>query len=68
LEKALTREKKTLRSVRMEIGHDFHEAVWMLRLVIEQFQTEWRWLRKLSREIPRRARAKQPQYFTKSSR
>jgi DNA-binding PadR family transcriptional regulator len=67
LEKELTREKETLRSVRKEVGHEYHEAVWMLCLVIEQFQTELRWLRKLSRQISRRAQAKHPQYFARGS-
>lgn len=63
LEKELTREKEVLRSVRKEVGHTYHEAVWMLSLAIEQFQTELRWLKKLSREISRRAPARNPQYF-----
>jgi hypothetical protein len=33
-----------------------HEAVWMVSFVIEQFKLELRWLRKLKRELPRRAR------------
>ena len=34
----------------------------MVGLVIEQFRTELRWLRKLSRELDRRAPARHPQY------
>ena len=62
LEKELAREEAVLRSIREEVGHRFHEAVWMVGLVIEQFRTELRWLRKLSREVHRRAPARHPQY------
>ena len=62
LEKELTREEETLRSVREEVGHSFHEALWMLSLMIDQFRTELRWLRKLAREAHRRAPARHPQY------
>jgi DNA-binding PadR family transcriptional regulator len=58
LENELSREEATLRSIRQEVGHRFHEAVWMVSLIIEQFRGELRWLRKLERELPRRARAK----------
>jgi DNA-binding PadR family transcriptional regulator len=57
----LAREQQTLEAVRAEVGHDFHEAVWMLRLVIAQFQTEQRWLRKLKREAKNRRPARHPQ-------
>jgi DNA-binding PadR family transcriptional regulator len=62
LEKELAREEAVLRSIREEVGHRFHEAVWMVGLAIEQFRTELRWLRKLSREFDRRAPARHPQY------
>ena len=62
LEKELAREEETLQSIRQEVGHRFHEAVWMVSLVIGQFRTELRWLRKLSREAHRRAPARHPQY------
>jgi DNA-binding PadR family transcriptional regulator len=58
LEKELAREEVTLREVRAEVGHRFHEAVWMLSLAIEQIRTELRWARKLSREFGRRAGAR----------
>jgi DNA-binding PadR family transcriptional regulator len=61
LEKELSREQATLKSIREEVGHRFHEAVWMVSLMIEQFQAELRWLRKLSRELHRRAPARHPQ-------
>ena len=58
LENELSREEATLRSIKKEVGHRFHEAVWMVSLMIEQFRGELRWLRKLERELPRRAAAK----------
>src|SRR5215475_8043275 len=36
LEARLTEEKATLADVMMEVGHPYHEAVWMLQLLIEQ--------------------------------
>jgi DNA-binding PadR family transcriptional regulator len=62
LEKELAREEATLRSVRVEVGHRFHEAVWMLSLTIQQIRMELRWAKKLHREIGRRATARNPEY------
>jgi len=62
LEKELVREEATLRAIRHEVGHRFHEAVWMVSLTIEQFRAELRWLRRLARELPRRAAARRPRY------
>ena len=62
LERELTREAEVLRSIRDEVGHRFHEAVWMVSLVIEQFRTELRWLRRLSVEVHRRAPARHAEY------
>ncbi len=62
LEKELKREVETLRSVRKEVGHRYHEAVWMISLIIDQFRAELKWLRKLEREAPRREAAKHPEY------
>jgi DNA-binding PadR family transcriptional regulator len=58
LESELSREEATLLSIKKEVGHRFHEAVWMVSLMIEGFRGELRWLRKLERELPRRAAAK----------
>jgi DNA-binding PadR family transcriptional regulator len=58
LEKELAREEATLRAIRKEVGHRFHEAVWMVSLIIQQFRAELKWLAKLSREIHYRARAR----------
>jgi DNA-binding PadR family transcriptional regulator len=58
LEKELAREERTLRAIRKEVGHRFHEAVWMVSLTIQQFRVELNWLRKLAREIHRWAGAR----------
>lgn len=58
LEAELAREKMTLRAVRREVGHSYHEAVWMIKLTIAQFRTELRWIGKVSRELRRRAPAR----------
>jgi DNA-binding PadR family transcriptional regulator len=60
LENELAREQATLRAIRAEVGHRFHEAVWMVSLVIAQMRAELRSLRKLSGEIDRRAPAQRP--------
>ena len=62
LEKELLREKESLRSILEEVGHPHHEAVWMVSLMIEQFQVELRWLKKLQRELKHRAPANRPDY------
>ena len=62
VEQEMAREKETLRSILEEVGHPYHEAVWMVSLMIEQFHTELKWLRKLERELPRRAPARHPAY------
>jgi len=56
----LAREEETLREVEREVGHPYHEAVWMITLMIEQFRTELHWLYKVSRELERRAPAQHP--------
>jgi len=68
LEAQVVREKETLRSVLEEVGHARHEAVWMITLMISQFENELRWLRKVAREAPKRCRAKNPQYAAGGSR
>ncbi len=62
LRRELAREEETLQSVLEEVGHRYHEAVWMIELMIEQFRTELRWLGKLKRELPLRAAARHPSY------
>jgi DNA-binding PadR family transcriptional regulator len=60
LESEIEREVATLRDVRDEVGHDYHEAVWMLKLTLAQLKSEVRWLRQVSRELRHRAPAKKP--------
>ena len=67
LKREVEREKETLRSILEEVGHPHHEAVWMVTLMIEQFETELKWLRKVSRELPKRARARNPEYAGESA-
>jgi len=62
LEREVVREKEVLASILKEVGHPYHEAVWMVSFTIKQFQLEVRWLRELKRELPWRARAKNPEY------
>ena len=66
LENELAREKQTLRDVMKEVGHRYHEAVWMLTLTIDHMALELRWLRRLQQESSRRARARNPVYEAKS--
>lgn len=58
LELELAREREVLSSVLDEVGHPCHEAVWMLKLTLEQFKTELAWLDKLGQELPHRAPAR----------
>ncbi|MGB6596947.1 MAG: PadR family transcriptional regulator [Candidatus Acidiferrum sp.] len=62
LQQELAREKETLRSILEEVGHPYHEAVWMVSLMIEQFRTELRWLKRVAQESKKRGRAKHPDY------
>jgi DNA-binding PadR family transcriptional regulator len=67
LEQELEREEQTLLAVEKEVGHRFHEAIWMISLVIEQFRTELRWLSKVERELDRRGPAKHPARIVKDA-
>jgi DNA-binding PadR family transcriptional regulator len=58
LEKELAREEATVIVVRAEVGHRYHEAVWMVSLIIEQFRAELRWLDQIAEEIHLRAPAR----------
>jgi DNA-binding PadR family transcriptional regulator len=57
LESEIAREEETLRDVRAEVGHEFHEAVWMLKLTIKHLKCELQWVRQVARELPRRKQA-----------
>jgi len=58
----LAREQVTLKSIIQEVGHEFHEAVWMVTLTISQFRAELLWLRRLQQTHRRRAAARHPAY------
>lgn len=60
LKKELHRERATLASVLEEVGHPNHEAVWMVKLMIAQFETELHWLARVRSAARRRAAAKYP--------
>ena len=60
LQGELAREEATLHAVEKEVGHRFHEAVWMIKLMIEQFRAELSWLRQVVAEIDRHAPAVNP--------
>jgi DNA-binding PadR family transcriptional regulator len=62
LQKEVVKEEEVLRSILQEVGHPYHEAVWMVGLMIEQFKVELRWLDKVERELRRRGPAKRPEY------
>src|SRR2546430_495146 len=59
LAQEIAREKKMLRAIRKEVGHPYHEAVWMVAFVISRFENELRWLARVKREMRQRAPAKQ---------
>ena len=62
LKNEVAKEKEVLRSILEEVGHPYHEAVWMVSLMIEQFKVELRWLDRVERELRRRGPAKRPEY------
>jgi DNA-binding PadR family transcriptional regulator len=68
LQAELAREEATLRAVETEVGHRFHEAVWMIKLMIEQFRAELGWLRQVGAELDRRAPAVNPARVGKDMR
>src|SRR5580765_6409244 len=56
----LTQKRATLQDVLEEVGHPYHEAVWMLQLKIEQMENEQRWIDRLLKEAGNRAPARNP--------
>jgi DNA-binding PadR family transcriptional regulator len=60
--KEIAREKKTLLSIYGEVGHKYHEAVWMVSLMLDQMRAEVLWSKRLERELGRRANALTPQF------
>jgi len=62
LRNEIAREKKTLLSIYAEVGHKYHEAVWMVGLMLDQMRAEVRWSHQLERDLARRANALTPTY------
>ena len=60
LHQELAREKQTMLAIHAEVGHKFHEAVWMVSLMISQLRTEILWNKRLERSLKRRAVAMYP--------
>lgn len=60
LEARLKVELSTLDDVRVEVGHDHHEAVWMLELKIELTRTELRWIETVIANSAKRGPAQKP--------
>jgi len=58
----VAREKETLQSVLKEVGHPYHEAVWMITLMIAEFETELKWIAKVEKEMRLRGKARHPEY------
>lgn len=58
VEAALKRNEKTLRDVLDEVGHPFHEAIWITSFKVEQCRIELEWLKKVAREARRRGPAR----------
>jgi DNA-binding PadR family transcriptional regulator len=62
LEAGLARKQQILDDVRREVGHGYHEAVWMLELTVAQIETELQWLTRVNRDLPGRSPAARPAY------
>lgn len=60
LHQELAREKQTLLAIHAEVGHKFHEAVWMVQLMMSQLRTEILWNKRLEQSLKRRAVAMYP--------
>jgi DNA-binding PadR family transcriptional regulator len=57
LEQTLDEERATLADVRTEVGHPYHEAVWMLELAIQQLEVELQWVERILKDADKRAPA-----------
>ena len=58
LEARLENERATLADVLKEVGHPWHEAVWMLELKIGQSEVELRWVEKILADADKRQPAR----------
>jgi DNA-binding PadR family transcriptional regulator len=57
LQTKLSEERATLDDVLAEVGHPYHEAVWMLSLIIKQREIELQWVDRILKDAHKRARA-----------
>ena len=57
LERTLSEERATLEDVLTEVGHPYHEAVWMLELTIQQLEVELNWVEKILKAADKRGPA-----------
>jgi len=57
LEQTLNEERATLEDVLTEVGHPFHEAVWMLELTIQQLEVELQWVERILKAADKRGPA-----------
>ena len=62
LQERLKNKRATLADVLDEVGHPYHEAVWMLQLMIEQMENEHRWIDRLLKEDDKRAPARKAKH------
>jgi len=58
LEERLVEERATLDDVMAEVGHPYHEAVWMLELTIERLNNELRWVERILEHADKRGQAR----------
>jgi DNA-binding PadR family transcriptional regulator len=58
LQERLAEERATLDSVMAEVGHPYHEAVWMLELTIDQLHNELRWVERILEHAEKRGPAR----------
>ena len=58
LEERLVEERATLHDVMGEVGHPYHEAVWMLELTIELLNNELRWVERILEHADKRGPAR----------
>src|SRR6185369_14732866 len=58
LEERLAEERATLDDVMAEVGHPYHEAVWMLELTIERLSNELRWVERILEHADKRGPAR----------
>jgi DNA-binding PadR family transcriptional regulator len=51
LRSEVAREEETLADVLAEVGHEHHEAVWMLHFVLDHLKLELKWARRVKNEL-----------------